>query len=117
MASSIIQKTIITLLVIALIVGLGYVTYVNTPDTSINASDLTGVDAEATGQDVLAIVAELQNISISQKIFSVPLFKNLKDFSVPIIPEQHGRVNPFVSIDGETSNSGSSSAVPGGVTR
>jgi hypothetical protein len=95
MISSNTQKMVVALIVVLLLVVFGYIVFNGTPDTSTTTPKST---VGTAGQDVLALVEKLRTISIDQKIFTSPLLNNLKDFSVPITPEQQGRQNPFASI-------------------
>ncbi len=101
MPSSIVQKTVSGLVVIVLIGVFGYMTYSKIPDSSIDTLGIEGVASNGAGQEVLTIVEQLEQVSISSKIFSIPLFANLKDFSIPIVPESHGRANPFSPVDSD----------------
>lgn len=55
------------------------------------------------GSDIIDLATKLSNISIDSALFNSPLFKNLKDFDIPLSPEIQGRPNPFASIGYDSS--------------
>jgi len=47
------------------------------------------------GQEVVTLYTTLQAVTLDQKLFSSPAFKNLEDFSITLEPQPIGRRNPF----------------------
>jgi hypothetical protein len=87
------QKTIIALVVVALI-GFGvYYFYFSSPSSDIDSSQ--DIESAQAGEDIVNLVAELKKVSIDPSLFASPLFSNLKDISIPIYEEVKGRQNPF----------------------
>lgn len=62
------------------------------------------VEDEAGGRELLAILTELQSITLDSSIFSSPAFISLNDWSKPIDPQplgsSVGRRNPFSDFGG-----------------
>jgi hypothetical protein len=95
MVSPAIQKALVIIVLILLLGYLGYSTFiVSTPVTN----EVVVPSSEIVGQDILALVNQLQNLSIDKSIFSSPLFTSLVDLSTEIFPELRGRTNPFAPI-------------------
>lgn len=74
------------------------------PMTTGSVSTLPGGGDNAEGQDILDLANKLSAMSIDSQLFSSPLFKNLKDFDTPLLPEPQGRPNPFAQIGVDVSN-------------
>jgi hypothetical protein len=54
--------------------------------------------SNSEGVEILALLNEMQKITLSTDIFKDPLFLNLKDFTVVLPEEQRYRPNPFAPI-------------------
>jgi hypothetical protein len=65
------------------------------------SSDDTATTTD-TGQDIVNMASEMDNISINSQLFSLPIFVNLVDFDVPPSPVAQGRPNPFAPIGNDT---------------
>ncbi|MCK9352002.1 MAG: hypothetical protein WCT49_03880 [Candidatus Paceibacterota bacterium] len=65
-----------------------YVT-VETPDT---------LPATGDGAEILALLRQMENISLDTALFSDPMFLGLSDFTVELIAEPASRPNPFAPI-------------------
>ena len=50
------------------------------------------------GGDLIALLLELKSIKLDTAILQNPTFLTLQDFSVTLIPEPVGRVNPFAPL-------------------
>jgi len=51
------------------------------------------------GRDTLAILLQLQALSLDGSLFEDAVFKYLTDFSVTLVARPIGRENPFAAID------------------
>jgi hypothetical protein len=100
------NKKIIILFIICCVGVFGYFTFFNSP----TSDEKTGGSNQLVGQDILDLVQSLQRVSIDPSLFSGPFFKNLKDFTTPVIPEEQGRTNPFGSLQSEVNASKKSQA-------
>ena len=96
------QKIFVGLIVFLILGFLGYSLFSKGSSTELDST--TSSETGVPGQDILTLVEKLKNISISQTIFSSPLFNNLIDFSNPISPEPVGRANPFSPIGSDASS-------------
>lgn len=62
---------------------------------------LSGAPAAASAavdQDLVAILFELNAITLNDDIFSDQIFRSLVDFGQELVPEPVGRVNPFAPL-------------------
>jgi len=57
-------------------------------------------EIEAVTVDLLALLLSLKTLDIDTTIFSDDRFKSLTDFSVALIPQPVGRLNPFLPFGG-----------------
>lgn len=57
---------------------------------------LSGSNIE--GREFARVLVSLQNIKLSDRIFSDPLYKSLVDFSGKLEPQAKGRKNPFAPL-------------------
>ncbi len=70
----------------------------NTPAVS----DQNAIDA-TSGQEFLATLLSIKNITLNDHIFSDPAFKTLNDSTKELVPEgNEGRPNPFAPIGTDT---------------
>jgi hypothetical protein len=74
-------------------------------ETRAQEDALVAVDTTATeggnnqkGRDILALLADLENIRLDESIFSDPVFQSLQDISRELSPEPKGRPNPFAPL-------------------
>ena len=98
-------KTIIILLVVAVIGYFVYTQFLSATPATVSSADSSGV----VGQDILDLVASFEAVSIDPTLFSNSQFQNLKDFTVVLQPESQGRVNPFAPLGNDISNKTSAS--------
>lgn len=88
-------------LVIALLIGAAFFAYqsffvdTQTDDFSVSTG---GVPGSVVGQEVVALLAELESITLDISIFSDPSFVSLYNFGQVVNPEVVGRSNPFAPI-------------------
>lgn len=54
--------------------------------------------APTVGGDLIVLLGRLQSLSLDSTVFSNPIFRNLVDFGVELVPEPVGRSNPFAPI-------------------
>ncbi len=95
------NKKIIIFFVLCCIGVLGYFTFFKTSPQAEQGSQ----SDKLVGQDILDLVQSLQKVSIEPTLFSGAFFKNLRDFTTAIVPEEQGRNNPFASLRTETNTS------------
>jgi hypothetical protein len=83
------NKSLILFAVVMLVGMFGYRSFVGVmPETE-------GQSALVAGQDLLALSNQLTQATLSQDLFSVPGYRYLTDFSVPVPNQAFGRSNPF----------------------
>lgn len=91
-------KNIFILGSILAIAAAGYYLIAVDRGSSIQTNDALNVNAaEIETQAFLRRLNELQEIKLSNELFSDPRFNALVDFSQPIQPVPFGRENPFLS--------------------
>jgi hypothetical protein len=56
------------------------------------------VEAQVIGQDLIDLLAELEQVTLDQSLFTREAFVNLTDFSQVLPDEPRGRANPFSSL-------------------
>ena len=54
--------------------------------------------SDNSGAQVLALLNQINAIEINPAIFDSPVYKTLRDFSVPIPTQNVGRPNPFEPV-------------------
>ena len=95
------KGAIITAVVIILAV-VGYFYYeggVPLTSSAVETSQETS-DAELAGQRVLNLLNQIKSLRIDTTMFSDPVYKTLRDYTVAIPQENVGRANPFAPIPG-----------------
>lgn len=50
------------------------------------------------GRELLVTLLELRSLTLDPSLFKDPVFQSLRDFSVPLPPQQAGRRNPFAPL-------------------
>jgi hypothetical protein len=53
------------------------------------------------GREILSLLADIKKIHLNGDLFLSPVFLSLRDFSVDLVAEPKGRINPFASLVGE----------------
>ena len=96
---------LITVAVVALgFVGLSH--YVNTAygqtSSLITVETVPGAGT-ANGAQILALLNRLNNIALDGSVFKDPKFQSLEDFSISIAPQEVGRPNPYLPVNGVVS--------------
>lgn len=93
------KSTIILLIV--LVVGAFVYFFVIGDDTQDISFLLEGNSdgiSDNVGAEVLALLQQIQSIEIDASVFSSPVYRTLRDYSVSIPPQNVGRQNPFAPI-------------------
>jgi hypothetical protein len=98
--SDTIQKLKGPLIIIAILFA-GFVVYnnfvkVDKGGAILQKGNKTAV-VDTPEQDFLPLLLRIQSVSLDERLFLDPVFRTLKDFSRPIIPERPGKPNPFTS--------------------
>lgn len=91
---------LLTLLIIIAFIGYRFMFKKDNPNNSDLAAE-TGQGQSgqsAIGKDLMVTVSKLKSLTLDETFFNDPIFKSLKDFNVPIIPQEVGRSNPFSPI-------------------
>lgn len=95
------KKTLIILIVIA-IVGLIIYFYITGKPSDSSVSSLetgeSATDAQLAGTRVLNLLNQINSLKIDSTIFESPAYKSLIDYSVAIPERSIGRQNPFAPI-------------------
>lgn len=95
---------------IALIISasVGYMTFVG-PSHNVQAQSTdeetiapTGEEREIIGKDLLVVLEKIESIKLDESIFTDPAFVSLQDYSITLVPETAGRINPFAPLPGST---------------
>ncbi|MFM2357899.1 MAG: hypothetical protein RJA61_636 [Candidatus Parcubacteria bacterium] len=90
-------NTLITIVILLLVIGFfAYSFFFVEPDPALS----TGLVTESTNitQEISTLLTTLEPISLSQGVFTNPLFTGLSDFGLSIIPFPSGRTNPFAPL-------------------
>lgn len=99
---TLIKRYKLALLLILLAIGsfVAYqMLYVDGGITSLLVSQRgTEISGNVVGREIINLLDELQEISLSRDIFNDPAFRSLIDFEQDILPEPIGRSNPFAPI-------------------
>jgi hypothetical protein len=89
------------ILLIILVLG-GFIYFYVTGDNASTSSSLLGsgstVASDNAAAEVLALLKQIQSLEIDAKIFEMPVYKTLQDYSVEVPPQNVGRPNPFAPI-------------------
>lgn len=111
-----------TLIIVAVVVGLGAVGYSTFFKQSVVAADtglattagvstdpaieaMADAGAATASNEFLSLLLNIQSIKLDASLFSKPEFTNLQDLSRPINPDTNpGRKNPFAPIGADGSN-------------
>ena len=100
------QKTIIiTLIVIALFFGIAFY-YSGSKGKSDNSvvalknpnTGVTALPSDIEGREVFRMLTVLKTIKLDTGFFDNDIFQSLSDFSVELLPEEAGRINPFAPL-------------------
>ncbi|MBX4206298.1 hypothetical protein KW784_00680 [Candidatus Parcubacteria bacterium] len=57
--------------------------------------------ASSVGADLIKVSDNISKATLSRDLFSATAYRLLSDFSVPLVPEPSGRLNPFAPIGQE----------------
>jgi hypothetical protein len=95
-----IQKMKGPLIIIAILFA-GFFVYnssVKTPAPTTALQKGNKVAAEKVPeQDFLPLLLRIQSVTLDERLFLNPVFRTLKDYTQPIIPENAGKANPFTA--------------------
>ena len=98
------MKYLLSILGLVAVVGFGYFVVSNSIGTVYGQSSGLLVnntaDVSASGAQVLALLNRLDNIKLDDTIFHDPAFTGLQDWTITIVPQQLGRSNPFLPVNG-----------------
>lgn len=97
-----------TVLIVAIIAGVGFVGYNYLSQDSSSGDLIVQVqdsDTSQVGAQVLSALNQLQQLRLDESVFTDKTFKSLKDFSRPLPTESVGRSNPFAPIGVEAPSS------------
>lgn len=100
------KKNKVMLVVLLVILAFFGYRFMFKKDASSGKSDLAvDAGAEASGQsaigrDLIVTISKLKSLNLDDSLFKDPIFNNLSDFSIPLIPQEVGRSNPFSPIGG-----------------
>ena len=94
-----IKNKFILILAGLMIIGFVWYSFSGGPDSSslLKTEGGDGADGEID-KDIVSTLMALQEITLSGTIFSDPAFRELKDFSTEIVPEEVGRDDPFAPL-------------------
>jgi hypothetical protein len=93
------KSTLIILIV--LVVGAGIYFYTMGDRVPAGSSLLQGNSAtlpDNVAAEVLALLNQIKSLEIDPTVFDEPVYQTLVDYSVPIPPQNVGRVNPFAPV-------------------
>ncbi|MCI0619678.1 hypothetical protein L0Y40_01430 [Candidatus Wolfebacteria bacterium] len=90
------HKTAITILVLVILIFVAYGVFSGSGDEDVLVSE--DAAAPTVGGDLIVLLGRLQSLSLDSTVFSNPIFRNLVDFGVELVPEPVGRSNPFAPI-------------------
>lgn len=107
------KNKVILIILLVILAFFGY-RFMFKKGASSGKSDLavdsgTGASGQsAIGRDLIVTISKLKSLNLDDALFKDPIFNNLSDFSVPLIPQEVGRSNPFSPIGGSanTDNGG-----------
>jgi len=88
------QNTLVIIGLIA-VAAMGYYLFIQNGSIALDNNAVDNQVAVETGQ-FLQKLNELKLIKLDGTIFADPRFISLIDSSVPVVPVEQGRVNPFV---------------------
>ncbi len=93
------MKNILIAAVLIVVLFFGYSFFLK-PEEKGTALLVTESQSENSkvGRELIAILQQMQKLSIDQKIFTSKTFQSLQDFGVQIKPQTRGRTNPFAPI-------------------
>lgn len=101
MESTSTSKTIVAVVIIAIIGGLMYWSLSSGDESSITSDTPLGGDYENTqliGADIRDLLAQLNSLKIDADFFNDPVYKDLVDYRTAIPAQKVGRVNPFAPL-------------------
>lgn len=99
------NNKVILLVLLIIIAFVGY-NFMFKKDVSSGSGDLAVDSPEgasgqsAIGKDLVINLSKLKSLTLDETFFQDPIFNSLNDFSVPIVPQEVGRDNPFSPISG-----------------
>jgi hypothetical protein len=94
------NKNTIIIIIGLIVVALGYFFMKggSTVDDSALLQGDVSVMSDNSGAQVLALLNQINAIEIDPSIFNSAVYRTLRDFSVPIPPQNVGRPNPFEPV-------------------
>ena len=99
------QKVIFIIAMFSVTGFILYKSFFSSNNSSVNVNNVVAADGQLStttdsseSQDIIDLANRIDSISIDSALFNSSLFKNLKDFDLPLLPESQGRPNPFATI-------------------
>lgn len=96
-------KNIITAVVIIIILFALYFFFFRKSDTTDGETALYVEDqmsiTSQVDKNLLSLLLEMKSIKLDEKLFDLPVFKSLNDYSIDIEDQETGRTNPFAPIE------------------
>ena len=89
---------ILAVVLVLLIFVAGFFLIGGDEEAPVSLEGLSGFEASVIGADALRVISQIENLSISNKLFENREFINLTDRSREVSTEQVGRQNPFSDI-------------------
>jgi hypothetical protein len=88
-------KIIIAVLVIALLLGVGYLLFFNNNSDNTAVTTGPGEPSSAAEATFLDLTSQIDPISFDTSVLTDPRFTSLVDIHTAILPEPQGRKDPF----------------------
>ncbi len=88
-------KNLLIALGLAIIIFVGYATFVRDSEDDRYLQSPSSPEAELESQQLLSMLNELKSLNVSGEVFTDPLFLSLKNISMDLGEETSGRPNPF----------------------
>ncbi len=88
-------KNLLIALGLAIVIFVGYVTFVRDSENDEYLQSSSSPEAELESQQLLSMLNELKSLNVRGEIFTDPLFLSLKNLSGDLGTETSGRPNPF----------------------
>ena len=104
------KKNILILSVVIIVFAFAgfYLFKSNTTDQSLVANSKVSNSDEA--QKIYNLLQKMSQVKLDDSIFSNQVFKNLKDNSIEILPQETYRENPFAPINSATNRATTTSS-------
>lgn len=94
------KKTLLYIIIIAIVVVLAYLYFSGSPvDNSASLEEAAAPTSESSiaAANVLALLNQISSLKIDTTIFTNSVYMSLVDHTVPVLEQNIGRENPFTS--------------------